>query len=312
MSASSVALAHYRARQRLVRAIAALARKAWRQVDPAALDATWAPLLPELLVSLAGAQRAAAAAADEYVDEALSEQRIGTAALGRLQASALSGTAADGRPLDTLLRQPTIAAKLAFGSGASTSRALASGYASLDMIVRTEVADAGRVADQIALTARPQATGYVRMLVGKSCTRCAILAGKRYQWNTGFDRHPRCDCIHIPAREDSADDLRTDPKKYFASLSREEQDRLFTKSGAEAIREGADIGQIVNARRGMYVAGGQKLTRTGATRRGFAGQRLGAPSGGRAVRLMPEQIFREANGNRDETLRLLRMHGYLI
>ena len=301
MSAHNVALTHYRERQRLVLAVARLARELWRQVDPARIDASWSRLLSELMVALAGAQRAAAQAADGYLDQILEQQDVGTASTGRLRPSALSGAAADGRPLDTLLRQPTIATKLAIQSGLAPARALATGYANLDLIVRTEVADAGRVADQVALAARREATGYVRMLVGKSCSRCAILAGRRYQWSQGFQRHPRCDCIHIPAREDSADDLRTDPKAYFASLSKEDQGRLFTKSGAAAIREGADIGRVVNARRGMYIAGGRQLTTEATTRAGI----------NRQLRLMPEQIFREANGNRDETLRLLRMHGYL-
>jgi hypothetical protein len=150
------------------------------------------------------------------------------------------------------------------------------------------------------------------MLVPPSCSRCALLAGLRYAWNAGFDRHPACDCIAIPAAEDSADDLRTDPAAYFASLSVAEQDRVFTKAGAEAIRAGADINQVVNARRGMYTASGRKLTRTGATTRGFAGQRLGARSGRPATRLMPEEVFRQANGDRDDAIRLLRQHGYLI
>ncbi|SCF39390.1 hypothetical protein GA0070563_11115 [Micromonospora carbonacea] len=107
-----------------------------------------------------------------------------------------------------------------------------------------------------------------------------------------------CDCVHIPAREDSADDLRTDPKKYFASLSAAEQDRLFTVGGAEAIRAGADIAQVVNARKGMYEAGGRQFTRTGTRRR-------------KRPRLMPEQILREAGGDRAEALRLLKLHNYL-
>lgn len=60
-----------------------------------------------------------------------------------------------------------------------------------------------------------------------------------------------CDCRHIPCTEDVADDLRTDPKAYFDSLSESEQSRIFTKSGAKAIRDGADMGRVVNARRGM-------------------------------------------------------------
>ncbi|MEU1240053.1 hypothetical protein ABZ388_06810 [Micromonospora parva] len=102
--------------------------------------------------------------------------------------------------------------------------------------------------------------------------------------------------MHIPAREDTADDLRTDPRRYFDSLSAAEQDRLFTPAGAEAIREGADIGQVVNARRGVYEAGGRQFTRTNA---------------GKRPRLMPEQILREANGDRAEAVRLLKLHRYL-
>jgi hypothetical protein len=104
----------------------------------------------------------------------------------------------------------------------------------------------------------------------------------------------------VPAREDTADDLRTDPKRYFDSLSAAEQSRQFTVAGAEAIRSGADVAQVVNARSGMYSAAGQSLTRSAAGIRGQGG-----------IRLMPEQILREANGDRDEALRLLKRFGYL-
>jgi hypothetical protein len=301
MSVRSVALKHYRARQRLVQVVAALARQLWAQLATTDLDTSWARLMPRLMVPMSGAQLAAAAAADPYLSAALAEQALSSSGAGRVNARALSGISADGRTLDTLLARPVIAVKTALAAGEGMTAALATGYANLDMITRTEVADAGRVADQIALTAHPDADGYVRMAVGKTCSRCLILAGRRYRWNQGFDRHPRCDCIHIPAREDSADDLRTNPRGAFDAMSREEQDRTFTKVGAEAIREGADMNRVVNARRGMYVAGGRQFTTEATTRRGA-----------NRIRLMPEQIFREADGNRGETLRLLRLHGYIV
>jgi hypothetical protein len=297
MSPRAAALAHYRERKRLIRAIRRQARTLWRRLDYAVLDASWRTLSAELLIALAGAQLAAARPAGGYLDEVLVAQGLDPASVGAVAARALAGVSADGRELHLLLAQPVIAAKVAIGEGATQSRALATGYATLDMIVRTEVADAGRVADQVALTARPAVHGYVRMTVGKTCSRCLILAGKRYRWNSGFDRHPNDDCVHIPASEDTANDLRTDPKAAFAAMDRTEQDRVFTKAGAEAIRNGADMSQVVNARRGMYVAGERKFTTVAARRR---------------PRLMPEQIFREADGNRDEALRLLRLHGYLI
>lgn len=81
---------------------------------------------------------------------------------------------------------------------------------------------------------------------------------------------------------------------------------MFTKDGAKAIRDGADPGQVVNARRGMAVSAGRTVTTEGTSRRGFARSRLGG-----AVRLMPEQIYRDAS-SREEAVRLLRLHGYLV
>lgn len=83
-------------------------------------------------------------------------------------------------------------------------------------------------------------------------------------------------------------------------MSAAEQDRIFTKAGAEAIRLGADMAQVVNARSGMYTAEGRSLTRTAARTRGRRG-----------VRLMPAQIIREAKGDRAVVQRLLKVHGYI-
>jgi hypothetical protein len=301
MSAEQVGREHYAARRRLIEAAGKLAEQTWQGVDPADLDGSWARLVTRLQLGVAGAQLAAASSADSYVDEALDEQGVAPAADPVLNASALAGVASDGRPLESLLQNSIYVVKAAIGAGAPVNMAMAAGYANLDMLVRTQVADAGRVADQVAIVSRPQITGYVRMLVGKSCSRCVVLAGRRYRWNAGFLRHPRCDCIHVPAAEDDADDIRTSPRGYFDSLAGAEQDKAFTKAGAQAIREGADIGRVVNARRGMYTAGGRRFTTEATTRRGI----------NRRARLMPEQIYAEAKGDRQEALRLLRSHGYL-
>ena len=79
------------------------------------------------------------------------------------------------------------------------------------------------------------------------------------------------------------------------------QEDVFTVAGARAIRDGADMAQVVNARRGMTTAqvGAERIlaTKAGATR-------------GR-VRLMPETIMQIAGSDRPEAIRLLRLHGYL-
>jgi hypothetical protein len=293
----AVAAEHYRRQAALARRASEEAGRIWGELDRAAIAASWLSLTTSVMTVLTSAQAIAAAAAGPYLDAILAAIGLRPGSQGTVNVSAFSGTASDGRDLETLLYQPAIKTLAAIQSGAPIQKAMTLGRLDLDMIVRTQVADAGRVADGVALTARPQLTGYVRMLSPPSCDRCIVLAGRKYRWNQGFQRHPRCDCRHIPVAED-ADDVRTDPKKLFESLSEAEQNRIFTVAGAQAIRDGADMNRVVNARRGMYTAGGRKFTTEATT--------------GRRVRLMPEQIYAEANGNRDEALRLLRLHGYIL
>jgi hypothetical protein len=72
----------------------------------------------------------------------------------------------------------------------------------------------------------------------------------------------RCDCVHIPTAESDPEDLTVNPRKQFDAMTREEQDRVFTKAGAESIRLGADMNQVVNARRGAngLTPAGARLT----------------------------------------------------
>lgn len=299
MSAEEVARAHYEARHRLTSAVSDLAAQSWAQVDPVNLTTSWSRALPQMAVGIAGAQLAAARMADGYVADALDEQGLAPDASAAVVPDALAGVASDGRPLASLLLNPIFATMTAIGSGAPIDRAMASGFANLDMIARTQVADAGRAADHASLVAHSGATGYTRHLSPPSCSRCVLLAGRFYRWNAGFKRHPACDCIHTPGTGD--DSLETNPRAYFDSLSAAEQDKAFTKAGAAAIREGADIGRVVNADRGMYTAAGKHFTTEATTRAGV----------GRRVRLMPDQIYAEAKGDRAEALRLLERHGYI-
>ncbi len=326
MSAESVALDHYRDRRVLVDVAARIAAAAWSRVDADAIVASWQAQLPEVATAVSGAQFAAAQTADTYLDGVLAGQGIPLAAEGAVNARALAGVASDGRDLISLLYQPVIAALLGIQGGAPPMEALMVGMSTLDMIVRTQVADAGRVADGIALTGRRGAGGYMRMVVGRTCSRCIILAGRWYRWNAGFDRHPCCDCVGIPSAEAISGDLRLSPRAYFDSLSKAEQDTIFTKAGARAIRDGANMNQIVNARRGargLNTAGGRitaaearmlregrtvgRLRRTtvygqelyitseGVTTRGVAGRALGARRTGVRV---PDSRYRSARAPR--------------
>lgn len=295
MAAEQLAERHAARQAGLARRAAGELAQLWRRVDRDHISASWRSLLPHALVILSAAQMTAAGTADLYVSDAAAAQRARAVPEGLINRGAFGGIASDGRPLASLLYQPAITALEQIGGGASVASAMSAGSFTLDLIARTQVVDAGRVADGVALTSRPQLAGYVRVVVGKTCARCLVLAGKHYRWNAGFARHPRCDCRHVPVAELTDADV-TNPKAYFSSLDHRGQDELLGKAGAAAVRDGADIAKVVNARRGIYTADGRLFTREAA---------------GVRPRIMPEQIMRDAT-DRDDAIRLLKLHGYIF
>lgn len=352
----AIALTQYRRQQVIVRRAVNRVQAVWRQVNRADISGSWQQLAPLLMAAVVEAQTEAARQADPYLDAVLEAEHADPQAAGKVNPAAFAGIASDGRPLLSLLYQPVIDWKVRLLAGQSPQDAFRGSLASALRITATQVADAGRGATSVAMAGRRTIQGYVRVVQPPACARCVILAGTEYGWNKGFQRHPRCDCIHLPttliARNQrgrvSADDFTPttrpgsaaagfiDPRTYFDSLSRAEQDRVFGEAGARAIREGADMGQVVNARRGMTTADayGRRVaaTREGTTRRGafyrqerarteertgirFARDRADVRRGLprfelRTPRLMPEEIFRLAD-SRDEALSILRRFGYL-
>lgn len=285
------ALDHYRRQQRFTAAaLIASRRKGFTSA--------------ELARVVAAMQLLAARDSLASIGPMLDEQNITAPPAGEIIAASFAGTASDGRPLESLF-------------------ARANDQGSLGLMVVTQVQDAARQAAAVSIASRP-GIGYVRMLNPPSCSRCAVLAGKYFRFNQGFLRHPRCDCRHIPANENTAGDLRTDPNAYFDSLSKADQDRIFTNAGAEVIRHGADISQVVNVRRrtaGMEFAQvspikrdarGNLYTTEGTTRRGLAAQQQAGlrRNGPVQQRLMPETILERAK-DREDAQRLLRLYGYL-
>jgi hypothetical protein len=226
-------------------------------------------------------------------------------------------------PIWTALRMVT--------QGLPVVRAMVAGQGLLDAIVRTAVADTGRAADMVAMSAKPAVTGYIRVVEAGACDRCIVLAGNEYRTDKAFARHPRCQCGMEPVTREHRPKPAS-PKELVAQMSDAEKRKTFGEAGAKALAEGADIGQLVNARRGMDSATvfGRKLqvTSEGTTRRGFAARRLATEKGfakapgtrngaetdsrlrSRTPRLMPEEIFRIAD-DRTHAVRLLRLHGFI-
>lgn len=321
---------------------AALAK--WRRVDPADLDTSWALVAADIAVIANSASRANAAGASSFTNKVASADGMGGDVL---VPDAFLGVDGSGRPIQSLLTGAVTTTKEAIASGMSIPDAMLTGGTYLTLMMKTALADVERSASMAAAVGKGYVR-YVRLVNPGACSRCAILAGSD-RFRSNFQRHPACRCTTVPQAGDAVPQgLFGTPGDYFESLSAAEQDRVFTKAGAEAIRNGADPIKVVNARRGANRARldgsisygpsriqptmiGRKpdgtpimgyLTTEGTTKRGVYGraqQGLGSASvrlpGARygstaRPRLMPESVI-GLTDDPEMRLLLLRDAGYL-
>lgn len=221
---------------------------------------------PRGLVAVAGVvashQVAQAVASERAVAEMLAEQGIDEAAEALLNATAFTTS------VDNFLRMAEAAAD-----------------ADLERLAESLIQDAGRAAESVATAVRPNIY-HVRFVSPPCCARCAILAGRRYRYSTGFERHTNCDCVLIPTTIAGEPQ---DPTELF------EQGliRGLSKADAQAIRDGADLNRVVNVR----------LARAGLKESGRVLIRRG--------KLTPEGIYQQSGDNRAMALDLLAANGYL-
>lgn len=336
----ALAVEHQQEQAVIRAAIVAAILAAWAGMNAKQLLQSWTSNVSHrIFLILSNGQETVASAAGRYIEDALRLQGA-IVDVPTIDPLKFAGIASDGRDLDNLLLGAVVRSFERLKRGDSPEAALSAGADFLTLVASTQISDAGRAADQVAFVAAepreenvfptpievnrnarvydvekilrdhenrrktPLRYGWVRLLTPPSCSRCAILAGRFYKWNDGFYRHPMCDCRHIPAVENVAGDLTTDPKLYFESLTKEQQDQYFGVANSRAIRAGADINRVVNA-----------TTRKGALYtaddgRRYTGER--APRGGKVLRPTPWQIYRDARGSREEAVRLLREFGYIL
>lgn len=287
----------YVRQQRIAQAAIDRASRAWALLDRADLTTSWnGGLGPYLTRVLSTAQVTAAAGATAYTSAVVTDVGRRPSPAGVVNPAAFGGYGADGRSLADLLYLAVIDVKEAISLGIDIDLAMNGGLGKLLTYIDTEVADASRAAVQVAGTADSQVIGYVRYLSPPSCSRCIVLAGKFFKHNEGFARHPKCDCQHRPITRAEWDEHRTDisssPRTYVEqSTDAQLADSGFSQAEVKALREGADMSRVVNAHRGLYVAGEQR------------GARGGRPT--------VAAIYRQAGEDRQEAVDLLRRAGYL-
>ena len=256
--------------------------KLWRQMDFNALDASWSIIAPQLVAQATSAQAHVAQGADRFTSSLSAEYGF-NAENSRIVPEAFAGVDGSGRSTESLLRGAVTTTKEAIGAGLGRIQSMEAGATFLAAMMKTAIADMGRSADMVSSAGKGY-TQYVRVVEPGACSRCILLAGStRFK---PFKRHPacKCTCQPIPKSElDSTD--RYSPGGVFDAMSEAEQNRAFSKAGAAAIREGADISQVVSARRGAAGIGYSHRMPTGSQFNRMKKTTIGVRPDGTAVRL---------------------------
>lgn len=218
----------------------------WRSMNFDALDASWAEVGPQVAQQVVGAQLEAAKGADRFTAQVSSQYGF-TEKPSRLIPESFTNVDGAGRSVGGLLYGAVTTTKQGVGAGLGM-QAFESGASYLASMIKTVVADLGRASAAVSATGRGY-TEYVRVINPGACSRCAILAGVS-DYKTAFKRHPACKCTSAPVEHEAPEGTFGTASDYFDSLSPAEQERIFTKAGAQAIRDGADPSRVVSARRG--------------------------------------------------------------
>ena len=230
------------------------ADKTWKGVDPRRVRDSWNRTHADFLTLFATLQTRAASDAMDSSTLMLAEQGDYVRPDGIANPLAFgTGFAPSGIDLESYFDIPVTRTLSAIKSGMGESDAMMAGRATLRQMAMQAIEDTSISAMGVSITQR-SGVGHVRVESPDCCPRCAILAGKYFRHNNDFLRHPKCHGRTIPCKgKDKAEKQGwiTSPMDRFNGMSEEEQDKVFGHADAQAIRDGADIYQVVNAHRCM-------------------------------------------------------------
>ncbi|WP_181771277.1 VG15 protein [Amycolatopsis pittospori] len=321
--APTLGIDHLDSTQAIVRREVEQVQRAWRGLDPEGLRPTFAAKVAPVLVSaISTGQINAAALAAPYVSDVLADEPT-VAQPPAVIPAAFAGVTTTGLPLASLADLLFVRLLADIGAGMSTADALLSGLRRALTYTATEITDAGRTATHVQLIADTRAAGYERVVRLPACDRCIILAGRLYRYSQGFRRHPRCDCTMTPVTREQwrEENLANHPRALFDAMTEHDQNSRFGAGNAAAIRAGADLSQVVNARRAAMPIAGRWTTTQGISSRGLAGIRMGQLRTQPGHRYRMSQFARPTAGqligdfsgaSRPELIAALRRYGYLL
>lgn len=304
--------------------------KTWRKAAGQDFDTAFASAMPDLFAALDDAQLQTA------TDAMRSTPLVmvgfdGSVAKPGYSADPRQWVGVDGGGYDTLdsMWGAVTAGKQAVKAGASIDVALNRVEMILVLRSKTLLADTQRSVASVSAHSRDPYASYVRGLTPPSCGRCVILAGKP-SGSIPFQRHPQCDCTALYAHN-IPQGAYSNPNEYLESLDDDAlAHTLGGPSNAQAWKDGADLNQLVNARRGgirsaQFYDRTIKYTTEGTTRRGFASHRMidsgyandFIKQGGRYTRvgrprLMPETIYQIAGNDHERAVTMLRKYGWIF
>lgn len=319
--------------RREIAAALASVKRSWKSMSPD-FDTSWPRVEPLIVQALVTAQTRLVADVPGYITTALRDtgQRVPPEVFTP-NLTGFVGLTGAGVDLQDGLRGTVPRTKKLVADGMPAQSAMLATGNWLMRLSGTILSDTARGAEQLSMKSRSVGY-YVRMLEPPSCGRCLVLAGKRFSSSEAFDRHPGCDCRHVPVSDrDAADGLVASMSEYLDGADDAKLARVLgSKANVQAYKDGADANQLINAYRkgSLYKAqvGGRSLLATteGVTRRGLANWSMrqadyikaqGESKGGgryrslHAPRIMPATIYR-ISANRDESLRLLRLYGWIF
>lgn len=294
------------------------ADKTWKGVDPRRVRDSWNRTNVDFITLFAALQTRAASDAIDSSTLMLAEQDDYVRPDGIANPMAFgTGFAPSGIDLESYFSIPVTRTLQAIKSGVGESDAMQIGRATLRQMSTQALEDTSVSAMGVSITQRA-GVGYVRVESPDCCPRCAILAGKYFRHSQNFLRHPKCHGTTIPCKgRDKAEKQGwiTDPMDRFNRMSEAEQDRVFGHADAQAIRDGADIYQVVNAHRGMRPVGRGNISMTtseGTSRYGWSRMIRKYEYGQKQRRrLTPEGIY-SFNLPREQTIELLKREGYIL